>query len=134
MKKITGRFLWLIVLTLCGIGLIVAAGFGVVDSFWSGMGCGFLAVGGLRLIQLVRYKKNAEYAERLEVSVHDERNLYLAEKARSWSFYWSILLECIAVIVLRICQYPMLSTTMGLLICCQLVLYWGSWLYLKKKH
>lgn len=134
MKNITARLIWLGILFLGGIALIVAAGFELVDDFWSGMGCGFVAVAGLRLIQLFRYKKNAAYAERIEVNAHDERNIYLAEKARGWSFYISILLECIAVIVLRIFQYPMLSTMMGLVICGQLVLYWFFWLYLKKKH
>lgn len=134
MNKVNSRMVWYIILILIGITLTVTPAFGWLDEFWVGMGGGLTGVGAIRLIQIARYKTNEEYAERINVSNQDERNLYLANKARSWAFYYSILCECIGVIVLRVMEYPELSTLLGFVLCGQLVLYWGSWLWLRKKY
>ena len=126
MNKVNSRMIWYII--------TVTPAFGWLDDFWVGMGGGLIGVSVIRLIQIARYKTNENYAERVNVANKDERNLYLANKARSWVFYYSILAECIGVIVLRVMEYPELSTLLGFVLCGQLVLYWGSWLYLKKRY
>ncbi|MBQ1251616.1 MAG: hypothetical protein IIY02_01740 [Firmicutes bacterium] len=134
MNKVNFRMVWYIILILIGVALAVTPAFGWMDEFWRGMGGGLIGVGVVRLIQIGRYKTNEEYAEKVNVTNHDERNRYLANKARSWAFYYSILLECVGTIVLRVMEYPELSTLLGLVLCAQLLLYWGSWFYLKKRY
>lgn len=134
MNKVNSRLIWYIILILVGAALIITPALGWLDDFWVGMGGGLIGVAVVRLIMIARYKTNSDYAERVDVENRDERNLYLANKARSWAYYYSILLECIGIIVLRVMEYPELSTLLGFVLCGQLILYWGSWLYLKKRY
>jgi uncharacterized membrane protein len=98
------------------------------------MGGGFVAISVIRLIQLYRYKNDYEYADKVNVENNDERNRFLAEKARSMTFYYSILIEAIGIIVLRLLDYDEPSTIIGFAICIQLIIYWVSYLWLKKKY
>ena len=134
MNKVNSRMIWYIILIVVGAALTITPAFGWLDDFWVGMGGGLIGVGVVRLIQIARYKTNENYAERVNVANKDERNLYIANKARSWAFYYSMLAECIGIIVLRVMEYPELSSLLGFVVCGQLVIYWGSWFYLKKRY
>ena len=134
MNKVNSRMIWYIILIVVGAALTITPAFGWLDDFWVGMGGGLIGVGVVRLIQIARYKTNENYAERVNVANKDERNLYIANKARSWAFYYSMLVECIGIIVLRVMEYPELSSLLGFVVCGQLVIYWGSWFYLKKRY
>lgn len=134
MNKVNSRLIWYIALIIVGVALTITPELGWLDEFWMGMGGGLIGVSVVRLIQIGRYKTNEEYAEKVNVANRDERNVYLANKARSWAFYYSILLECVGIIVLRVMEYPDLSSLLGFVLCGQLVLYWGSWFYLKKRY
>ena len=134
MNKVNFRMVWYIILIFVGTALTVTPELGWLDEFWRGMGGGLIGVSVVRLIQIGRYKTNDEYAERVNVRNKDERNVYLANKARSWAYYYSILLECVGIIVLRVMEYPELSSLLGFVLCAQLLLYWGSWFYLKKRY
>lgn len=134
MKKITSRFIWYIVLGLTGAALMILAGSGKIDEFWSGFGFGLVAVGFLRLIQLSRYRSNPEYADKMDIRDNDERNRFLADKSRSYAFLYSIMAECILTVVLRVIHMNEASTVMGLVICLQLVIYWVGWAVLRRKY
>ena len=134
MNKVNSRMIWYIILIAVGAALTITPAFGWLDDFWVGMGGGLIGVSVVRLIQIARYKTNGDYAERVNVANKDERNLYIANKARSWAFYYSMLAECIGIIVLRVMEYPELSSLLGFVVCGQLVIYWGSWFYLKKRY
>jgi len=134
MNKVNSRMIWYIILIVVGAALTITPAFGWLDDFWVGMGGGLIGVSVVRLIQIARYKTNGDYAERVNVANKDERNLYIANKARSWAFYYSMLVECIGIIVLRVMEYPELSSLLGFVVCGQLVIYWGSWFYLKKRY
>lgn len=134
MKKMNLYFIWYITLVFIGTALLATHALGWLDDFWIGMGGAFIGVATVRLIQIVRYKTNDTYAERIKTSNHDERNKFLAEKARSRAYFYGTLMECIGIILLRIFEYPELSTLLGIVLCLQLLLYWGNWLWLKKRY
>ena len=134
MDRVSVNLISYIVLLLLGAGLTLFSALGYLDEFWSGMGIGLIVVSVLNLIRFARYKTDPAYAERISVRNRDERNRYLAEKARSFSFFYSVLAECLAIIVLRVAAHPQLSTAVGFVLCAQLVLYWVSWLCLRRKY
>ncbi len=134
MRSTTSFVITYVLLILIGAVLLVLPMFGVIDAFWAGQGGASLGVSAVRVFQFIRYKKDEEYARRVEVANGDERNRYLAEKARSWGFSGSILLECIGVIGFHFAGQPELSTLLGIVICLQLVLYWIFWLWGRKKY
>ena len=123
-----------LIYALLGGALILCASLGYIEDFWSGFGCGLIAIAVFRLIQFARYSKDDAYAQKLTVERHDERNLALAEKSRSRAYYYSILAEGLAVIVLRIFGLPEYSVLMAYVVCVQLVIYWVVYLFLRKKY
>lgn len=134
MKKMNSYLIWYIVIIFIGVALILTPAFGWLDDFWVGFGGGMIGIGVLRLIQVIRYRTNATYAEGVNIANGDERNRFLLEKARSYAYFYGALLEAVGVIVLRAMEYPELSTLLGLVLCLQLLLYWGIWLWLRKRY
>lgn len=127
-----------IVYTLFGfLGIIMfisSEGFNLIDTFWSGMGIGFVILSVIRLIQLYRYQNDDSYAEKVNVQNGDERNRFIAEKARGMAFYSFILIASISTIILRVLGYNQASLIVGYTICLQLFIYWLSYLWLKQKY
>lgn len=135
MNKIKNRTIYYAFIAILGISLFAASEiFGLLDTYWSGMGVGFIVISTLRLIQIHRYQNDDSYAEKMNVQNNDERNRFLAEKARSFTFYYSILIEAIALIVLRILKFTEASTIIGYAVCIQLLIYYVSYLWLKRKY
>lgn len=135
MNKVRNRTIYYAIIGILGIAMFVASVIlGFIDTFWSGMGVGFVVISALRLIQIYRYKNDDVYAEKINIQNNDERNRFLAEKARNMTFYYSILIEAIAIIVLRVLDYAEASTVIGYAICVQLIIYWLSYLWLQKKY
>jgi len=129
-KKMMVSILWL----LLGIGMTAGGVLGLLDEFWSGMGGGFLAVGVLQLVRRVRYKTNENYREAVDTANSDERFKFLANKAWAWAGYLFVMIGAVGVIVFRILGMGDLSTFCGGCVCLILVLYWLSYLFLRKKY
>ncbi|MFJ7680311.1 hypothetical protein ACIQXQ_19985 [Peribacillus sp. NPDC097198] len=135
MKNIENRKIWYTALLVVGATLyILAELMELIDSFWSGMGLGFVVISGLRLVQIARYKNNDEYAKKITVANNDERNQFLANKARSTAFYNSILLEAIVGIVLHIIGKAEIAQVILTVLCGQLIIYWVTYVFLKSKY
>jgi len=117
-----------------GVILTVCGAVGILDSYWSGMGTALIVVGGLMMIRQVRYSTNAAYKESVDVEIQDERNKFLRIKAWSWAGYFSVLIGAVASIVLKILGQDQLSQFAGFSVCLLMVLYWVSYLILKKKY
>ena len=135
MKNVESRIIWYTALLFVGVMLYIFAEFmALIDRFWSGMGLGFVVVSGLRLVQIVRYKNNDAYAKKITVKNNDERNQFLATQARSTTFYYSVLLETIAIIILYIMQKTEVAQVITMVLCSQLMIYWVSYAFLKSKY
>ena len=106
----------------------------IVDPFWGGIGASFLFVGVIRMAQMYRLFKDEAYRERMEVEVGDERNRFIRSKAWAWAGYLFILLTGSAVIVLKIVGQDMWSLAASYGVCLMLVLYWGSYMVLRRKY
>ena len=119
---------------LLGAALFICSALGMVDSYWSGMGGGFLAVGIIQLIRHIRYRKNEDYREKVDVANSDERNRFLTGKAWAWAGYLFVLVSGVATIALKVMGQDMWSLAASYALCLLLVLYWGSYLLLKRKY
>lgn len=122
--------IWL-VLGVILIGLAVA---GKVDSFWNGMGSALLIVGFVQLLRSYRIRQNDAYREKIEIELQDERNHFLRNKAWAWSGYLFVLIAAVSSIVLRIVGEDVLSMVASGAVCLMLVLYWLSYIILKRKY
>ena len=119
---------------LLGAALFISSALGMVDSYWSGMGGGLLGVGIVQLIRHIRYRKNEDYREKVDVANSDERNRFLTGKAWAWAGYLFVLISGVATIALKVLGQDMWSLACSYALCLLLVLYWGAYFVLKRKY
>ena len=91
----------------------------VIDNFWSGMGGGLIGVGLVRVVRHIRYRKDAEYREKTDTEVKDERNK---------------LIEGILVVVFKLLGREDLMMMASYNVCGIVLMYWICWLVLRKKY
>ena len=132
--KLETRILASILWVILG-GILVGLSFaGITDEYWSGMGSALLTVGILQLLRWNRLRKNAAYREKMEVERNDERNHFIRGRAWAWAGYLFILIAAVASIILRVLHQDLLSLAASYSICLMLILYWISYLILRKKY
>lgn len=129
-KKIYWSIAWIIL----GAVLIVLSAFGVLDEFWNGAGSGLVVVSIIQLIRQMRYRKDKEYREKVDVEINDERNKYISTKAWAWAGYLFVLIMAVGSLVLRALGYDEISIFASSSVCILIVLYWGSYMILRKKY
>ena len=129
-KRIIVSIMWVII----GAVLIGLSFAGMVDEFWSGMGSGLLVVGTIQLVRFYRLRNNEAYREKMEIEVSDERNHFIRNKAWAWSGYLFILIAAVACIIFKITGQELLSMAASGAVGLMLVLYWISYIVLKRKY
>ena len=95
------RFIFSIAWIVLGITFLVCSILGILDDFWSGLGCGLFAVGTMQLIRVKRYASNPDYRTAVDTEVNDERNKYISMRAWAWAGYSYIMICAAAVILLK---------------------------------
>ena len=128
------RMIGYILMLALGAVLMILGGMELVDEFYSGMGGALIAMSILRLVQFIRFKKDDTYREKREVELSDERNRFLRNKAWAWAGYLFILIAAVACIVLKVMGQDTLSMFCSSAVCLMMLLYWGSYLILRKKY
>ena len=128
------RFYLNIFYIIVGFALLACGIFEIVDSFWSGMGGALIGVGTIRMVQFVKFCKNPEYREKIETETKDERNKFISLNAWAWSGYAFVLLNAVGTIVFKIAGSDVLSQYCSCAVCLVIVLYWISYLVLRKKY
>ena len=123
-----------IIYIILGIALFVLGALEKLDSFWSGMGGALIGVGVIRAVQLIRLRKSEAYREKMEIEATDERNRFIRNKAWAWAGYLFVLIAAVATVVFRVIGQDLLSVVTGFSICILVVLYWVSYLILRKKY
>ena len=130
-KRLALSIFWAVV----GLMLTVLSVTEVLDSsIYSGMGGGLMAVGVLQSIRNVKYRKDADYREKIDTEANDERNRFLRMKSWSWAGYIAILVEAAGVIVAIILGEETIRLILSFSVCLILVAYWVSYLVLSRKY
>ena len=133
MKLVKGYLVSIIYMIIGAI--LTGCGFaGIVDEFWNGMGSAFLVLGVIQFVRTYRFNKNEAYREKIEIEANDERNRYIRNKAWAWAGYLFVMIMAAASIVLKIAGQDILSIAASGAVCLVLVLFWGSYLFLKRKY
>lgn len=129
-KRIYLSIFWIVL----GVVLMGCSFGGVIDDYWGSMGGALLVVGTLQVIKNIRYRTNAEYREKYDVETQDERNRFIANKAWAWAGYWFVMIAAVATIVFKLLGREDLMMMASGGVCLVIVLYWLSYLYLRKKY
>ena len=132
--KTDRRIVACMIYAVLGITLLCLGIAEIVDAFWSGMGGALIAVGVVRMIHILRYRKDESYRETKEIEAKDERNQFIRNKAWAWAAYIFVLIAAISTIVCKLLGQDLLSMVAGFAICILFVLYWLCYMVLKKKY
>ena len=119
---------------LLGVVLTVCAAAGALDSYWYSFGMALLVVGGLQLWRQRRYRKNEAYREKVDTETGDERNRFIANKAWAWAGYGFVMIAAVASIAFKIAGREDLMMFCSFSVCLMVLLYWGSYMILKRKY
>ena len=98
------------------------------------MGAALLVISVLQVLRLIRYKSDPQYKEATDTAVNDERNRFLSTKAWSWAGYLYIMIAAVASIVFKLLNQEILMFAASGSVCIILVLYWISYLIVRKKY
>lgn len=130
-RKMAISIMWVIL----GAALLIFNIVGIMDdTIFSGMGGAWLGIGIVQIFQNLKYHSNAEYKEKKDIELTDERNRYIRMKAWSWAGYLFIIGAAVVSIVLFVMKQTVYGQILSYCICSVLVLYWGSYLMLQKKN
>lgn len=129
-KRVYISVFWLVI----GVVLLACGVLGIVDYFWSGMGGALIAVGAIRIWQYIKYRRNPEYREKVEIERNDERNRFIGGRAWAWAGYFFVMINAVGTIAFKIAGNDLLSQYCAYSVCGILLLYWVSFLFLRKKY
>lgn len=132
--KIKIRMIWGVFWITLGLTLTVLGIMGRIDSYWSGMGGGLLAVGVLQMVRFVKYMSNDEYREKTDVANNDERNRFISGRAWAWTGYLLVFIGAVGSIVFKLVGREDLMMFASLSVCLILVLYSICYLILSRKY
>lgn len=119
---------------ILGIAILVASVMEYVDPTFSGFGGAFIGVALAKLLKIWKMKRNPEYAKRVEIANHDERNLFVVQKAYAFSFAAMIIILAIAGVILLVMGHKDYGMICFGGVSLQTLLYLCSYMYFQKKY
>ena len=117
-----------------GAALIIISKLFDLDSVWVGMGSALIAVGTVQFLNLLRYRQDADYREKVDTEAHDERNQFIRARAWVWAGTCFVLVGGVLTVLFQILGKQELSTIPGFAVSILVLLYWLSYLILNKKY
>jgi len=105
-----------------------------IDEFWSGMGVALIIVGSLFLLRNIKYHTNENYREEIDTQNNDERNKFISMKAWSWAGYFFVIIAAVGTFVFKFMDKEELRMLASGSICLVVLLYWISYMILRKKY
>ncbi len=130
-KRLALTIFWIVL----GILLVILSVADILDSsIYAGMGGALTAIGVLQLVRTMRYRKDAEYREKIDIEINDERNHYLRMKSWSWTGYIVVLIEGIGAVVALILGQETVQLILSYSVCLILVVYWLTYVILGRKY
>ena len=106
-----------------------------IDSgIFSGMGGALMAIGILQIIRNVKYRKNSDYKEKIDILEKDERCKYLRLKAWGWAGYLVVLLEAIGSVIAMILGEQLIMQVLLVSVALIVGIYAISYMILNRKY
>ena len=128
---------WYLAVSYCviGLALIVVFFLGETENYFiNSFGFALLFIGITRIIQYRKITKSEESMHKREILESDERNIMIAERAKSWTFTFTITAAGVIVIVLSVLGYHDQAQPFSWFMCAMVAIYWIFWLIAQKKY
>ena len=129
------RLLLSVFWTVLGAVLLTLSIIEKIDSgIFSGMGGALMAIGILQIIRNVKYRKNSDYKEKIDILEKDERCKYLRLKAWGWAGYLVVLLEAIGSVIAMILGEQLIMQVLLVSVALIVGIYAISYMILNRKY
>lgn len=133
-KKLKIRLFVAISYLILGIAMIVV--FNVIktdNSFFSSLGFALTVIGIARIRNYFLITKDEETITKRQIAENDERNISIANKAKSVAFLAYILVVCTSITILYALNKTQLAFILSGTVCFLLLVYWISYWIISKK-
>lgn len=133
-KKLKIRLFVAISYVILGIAMIVV--FNVIktdNSFFSSLGFALTVIGIARIRNYFLITKDEETITKRQIAENDERNISIANKAKSVAFLAYILVVCTSITILYVLNKTQLAFILSGTVCFLLLVYWISYWIISKK-
>ena len=104
------------------------------SSYFSGMGVALTVVGTLQIIRNLRYRKDAEFKEKIDIEVTDERNRFIRLQSWAWTGYIIVLVEAAGSLAAAVLGQETVRLVLSSSVCLIVCVYWITWLILSRKY
>lgn len=128
-KKLALSIFWVVL----GAALLVLNLVGVLDDMYSSMGIALIIIGGLQVWRNLKYRRDQEYREKIDIAASDERNRTIRLQSWAWAGYIVVLGEMVASLVAFFMGQILVQRVLMLSACALLVIYWIMNFILEKK-
>lgn len=99
------------------------------------LACIVCVLGLVRLLRAARLSRDPEQAADYDASLQDERTAYVANKARSLTFFICIYAQLLAVLAaILVFHQPLIGKVLCALTCIQSLVYTGCYWYYNRKY
>ena len=133
-KKLKTRLYIAVIYAALGVIMIVGSGISGTDNeFISPFGLGLLVCAIVRVRNYFMITRNEETLRKQRVAETDERNLLIVNKARSVTFFLYMLISGTAIIILSLFGKPEPAKMIAYSVCTLLVIYYISYIIIRKK-
>ena len=118
------------------LGAVLAiAGYFIKNSWLASFGGGVCVLGLVRLLRAARLSHDPNQAADYDASLQDERTAYVANKARSLTFFICIYAQLLAVLAaILVFHQPLVGKVLCGLTCIQSLVYTGCYWYYNRKY
>ncbi len=133
-KKLKIRLFVAISYVIIGIAMIVV--FNIIkteNNFLSSFGFALTVIGIARIRNYFLITKNEETITKRQIAENDERNISIANKAKSVAFIAYILVVCTSITVLYLFNKTQFAFILSGTVCFLLLVYWISYWIISKK-
>lgn len=133
-KKLTIRLTVAIVYAVAGLAMMVVFNLiGTPNEYLSTLGFALLLIGVAKIRRHVLITKNEDTIRRQEIAETDERNVSIANKAKSVAFIIYVILAGVAVVVLQLLQIAEIANVLAMSISALVVFYWISYFIISRR-
>ena len=118
------------------LGTVLAiAGYFIKSSWLAPFGGGVCVLGLVRLLRAARLSRDPDQAADYDASLQDERTAYVANKARSMTFFICVYAQLAAgLLALLVFKQPIIGQVLCLVTCAQSLIFCGTYWYYNKKY
>lgn len=133
-KKLKIRLYTAIIYVVLGVMIIVGAFVSKPENdFISSFGLILSVIGIARIRNYFIITKSEESIKKQQIAETDERNISIANKAKSAAFLIYVLILAIAVIILSLLNMQSIAKWLSYSVCLLITIYWVCYLIYQKK-